>query len=58
MNKCNKNYHMHGYWEHKHSNGNVVCKYNFNNGMWIGYEKWYRYKRHGNGKIRCKGINI
>jgi len=56
MNRCNKKCRQHGYWEHKHSNGNVVWKYNFNNGMYLGYEKWYDV--NGNGKIRCKGINI
>ena len=54
MNKHNKKDIRHGYWEIKHSNGNVVCKYNFNNGMYLGYDLWF----NGNGKIRCKQINI
>ncbi len=53
MNRWNKYYQEHGYYEWK-SLGNLVCKYTFNNGMYLGYLEWY----YANGKIDCKVINI
>ena len=55
MNRWNKKKMVaHGYWEHKYPNGKVRCKYTLNNGMYLGYEKWY----DANGKIEYKQIHI
>ena len=54
MNKWNKEGRHHGYWEFKHFNGKVVCKYTYNNGILLGYLEAY----NANSNIYCKQINI
>ncbi len=53
MNRWNKYYQEHGYYEWK-SLGNVVCKYTYNNRTPLGYGEMY----HENGKIKYKVICI
>ena len=55
MNRWNKYYQEHGYYEWK-SLGKVRCKCTNNNGNWIGYLE--AYDINGNGKIECKQISI
>ena len=54
MNRWNKYYQEHGYWEFKHPNGKLWCKLTLNNEMYLGYLERY----HENGKIEYKGISI
>ncbi len=56
MNKKNKKAITHGYWERKYHNGEVVCKYTFNNGILLGYKT--RYDANSNGEIYSKQISI
>tara|TARA_R100000908_G_scaffold63046_1_gene43183 strand:+ start:1578 stop:1748 length:171 start_codon:yes stop_codon:yes gene_type:complete len=56
MNKWNKKGLEHGYCKFKYANRKVGYKCTYNNGILLGYEKWYDV--NGNGKIRFKQIDI